>query len=213
MSDDGSYVFFQSPVGLVAGALSDVRVTTGEEGVPVIAENVYKWRDGHVFLLSDGLGGCVGLVSSGRPAGESVFLDVRVSGDDVFFVTTDQLVPRDTDTQRDYYDARVCTADEPCIAASSTEPSACEGEACHGPASTPPVFGALASATFSGPGNLPVPTVKLVVKPLTRAQKLAKALKACRVKTNRHKRVVCERQARKRYGAKKHKSKAKSKRT
>jgi hypothetical protein len=37
---------------------------------------------------------------------------------------------------------------------------------------------------------------------LTRAQKLAKALKACRKQHNKAKRVGCERQARKKYGAK-----------
>jgi hypothetical protein len=44
---------------------------------------------------------------------------------------------------------------------------------------------------------------------MTRAQKLAKALKACHKKKNKHKRVACEKQARKKYGthhkaAKKH---------
>ena len=49
-------------------------------------------------------------------------------------------------------------------------------------------------------------------KPPTRAQKLAKALKSCHAKRNRQKRQACERQARKRYGAKpKHKSKSKAK--
>jgi len=37
-------------------------------------------------------------------------------------------------------------------------------------------------------------------KPLTRAQKLVRAMKACRKKKNRGKRQACERQARKRYG-------------
>jgi hypothetical protein len=46
---------------------------------------------------------------------------------------------------------------------------------------------------------LPV-TGKDRAKPLTRAQKLANALKACRRKP-RHKRAVCERQARKAYGS------------
>ena len=43
---------------------------------------------------------------------------------------------------------------------------------------------------------------------LTKTQQLAKALKACRSHKNRHRRLTCERQARRRYGAKKttHKS-------
>jgi hypothetical protein len=38
---------------------------------------------------------------------------------------------------------------------------------------------------------------------LTRAQKLARALKACRKQKNKHKRVACEKLAKKKYGAKK----------
>jgi hypothetical protein len=53
-------------------------------------------------------------------------------------------------------------------------------------------------------------TVK-AAKPLTRAQKLAAALKSCKkkYKTQKHKRVVCEKQARKKYAAKKSTAKRK----
>jgi hypothetical protein len=64
------------------------------------------------------------------------------------------------------------------------------------------IFGAPASATFSGPGNL-VPPAAVKAKPPTRAQLLAKALKACKAKKDKQRRKGCERQARKRYGAKK----------
>jgi hypothetical protein len=60
------------------------------------------------------------------------------------------------------------------------------------------------SAAFSGAGNVapvaPVVAVKAKARPLTRAQKLQRALKACRVKHDRRKRVACEVQARKKYG-------------
>jgi hypothetical protein len=62
----------------------------------------------------------------------------------------------------------------------------------------PAIFGAPASQTFSGPGNPPLPTPPKPVV-LTNAQKLAKALKACRKDKHKPKRVACERQARKRY--------------
>jgi hypothetical protein len=39
------------------------------------------------------------------------------------------------------------------------------------------------------------------VKRLTRAQKLAAALKACKKKKSKSKRAACQRQARKKYGA------------
>jgi hypothetical protein len=50
---------------------------------------------------------------------------------------------------------------------------------------------------------------KVKTKALTRAQKLAKALKACRKDKNKHKRASCERQARKKYGPVKTKKKKK----
>jgi hypothetical protein len=45
--------------------------------------------------------------------------------------------------------------------------------------------------------------VKPKAKPLTRAQKLKNALKACHKKKSKSKRVACEKQARKKYGPKK----------
>jgi hypothetical protein len=126
----------------------------------------------------------------------------------VFFVTADRLVPRDIDSRRDVYDARVGGG----FPAPRVLPPVCEGEACQGPLAAPPIFGAPASATFSGPGNLPPPlTPKAKAKLLTGAQKLARALKACRAKP-KHRRVACERQARKRYGAKKASTRARDRR-
>lgn len=120
------------------------------------------------------------------------------SGADIFFETADQLVPQDTDTQRDLYDARIDGGFPP-----PAVPTSCE-EDCQGAPGSQPLFGAPSSTTFSGPGNLasppetkPAPKPKL--KPLTRAQKLAKAMKACRSKPKQA-RGACDKQARKRYG-------------
>jgi hypothetical protein len=59
--------------------------------------------------------------------------------------------------------------------------------------------------SFNGVGNFPPPApgkaaAKQKVKPPTRSQKLAKALKACK-KSPKRKRAACEAQARKRYGS------------
>jgi hypothetical protein len=83
------------------------------------------------------------------------------------------------------------------------------GGTCQAGSVPEPVFGASASATFSGAGNLaPVPPVATVVKPkprvLSRAEKLAAALRACRKKKVKRKRVGCEKQARRAYGARAH---------
>ena len=79
-------------------------------------------------------------------------------GNDVFFVSESQLVSQDTDNAYDMYDAHACTAVSPCFAVSSVSPPECaSADACRpGPTPQPPIFGAPASATFTGPGN-PVP--------------------------------------------------------
>jgi hypothetical protein len=65
--------------------------------------------------------------------------------------------------------------------------------------------------TFNGTGNYPPPpSPKGKTAAQIRAELLAKALKACRKKHNKHNRAVCEAQAKKRYGPA-HKAKKASK--
>jgi hypothetical protein len=162
-------------------------------------------------------GGCVALISSGRSAQESAFLDASESGDDVFFLTSATLSPLDGDTARDVYDAHVCTSAEPCITFPNVASPPCTTEAsCKAsPTPQPSIFGAPASATFQGPGNAtPPPPAKPKPKSAAqiKAEKLAKALKSCRAKKNKAKRKACEKQARRKYGpAKGKKPKAKAK--
>lgn len=162
-------------------------------------------------------GGCVGLVSSGGSAQESAFLDASETGGDVFFLTAAKLTPQDVDAALDVYDAHECTSDSPCIPISPAQSPPCTTEAsCKAsPTSQPSIFGAPSSATFSGAGNLASslsPPVKHKTTGQLRAERLTKALKACRAKKNKHKRRACEKQARKKYGAKA-KAKAKPKNT
>jgi hypothetical protein len=158
-------------------------------------------------------GGCVSLISSGSSAQESGFLDASESGDDVFFLTSARLSKLDVDTSRDVYDAHVCTSASPCITFPDTQSPPCTNEASCKPSPTPQpsIFGAPASATFQGPGNA-TPAAEPPPKPKTAeqisAEKLKRALKACRRNHDRQKRHGCERQARKKArheGAKKHK--------
>jgi DNA-binding beta-propeller fold protein YncE len=171
MSENGAYVFFESPTGLVPGALNDQHVTGN---TAILAENVYEWAaDGS--RLSDGApacarpGGCVSLISDGRDLNEgddnpfgntSVvgLLGTDETGSNVFFLTADQLVGQDTDSQVDLYDARVNGG-----FAAPVEQSPCGSiEACRPASVAAPVFGApLASASFVGSGNLaPAPPPK-----------------------------------------------------
>jgi hypothetical protein len=199
LSDTGR-VFFDSSDDLVP---SDVNR----------AEDVYEYEPPGVgsctssastFVATED--GCVQLISPGTAAGESGFLDASESGDDVFLLTAEPLVREDTDSSLDIYDAHVCTSATDCPPETETPPACTTADACRaGVTEQPAIFGAPASATLSGQGNVAPapgvkpPAVKAKTKSLTRAQKLAKALKSCRTKHNQHKRATCEKQARKTY--------------
>jgi hypothetical protein len=155
--------------------------------------------------------GCIGLISSGTSSRESAFLDASETGGDVFFLTAASLVKQDVDTAFDVYDAHECTGVSPCLEAEPSKPGGCDSEAsCRGASTPPPAFSAPTSTTFSGAGNV-VPAqqalpFKTTVKPKTRAQLLASALKSCKKKKSKAKRLACERQARKKYAPKSKKS-------
>ena len=164
-------------------------------------------------------GGCVAPISSGTSPEESAFLDASETGGDVFFLTSAKLLSQDYDTSYDIYDAQECTAASPCQPAAPVQPPPCStGDSCKAaPTPQPTIFGAPASATFSGVGNVSSSgsASKAQPKSLTRAQKLTRALKACKSKPKR-KQAACDKQARRAYGpvgkAKKSSRAAKSKR-
>jgi len=170
MSHDGAFVFFQSPVGLTPGALNDVPIGGGVLGVG-LAQNVYEWHAGRVYLISDGRD----TAQFFQNATSAVKLyGSDASGANVFFSTADQLVPQDTDTGIDVYDARICTVGEPCVTA-PPPPVACQGEACRGTPEGAPSLLAPASVSFSGAGNLAPPGVKPVVRTKKKPKKPRKA--------------------------------------
>ena len=198
MSNDGSYVFFQSPRGLTPHALDDVVIglVVSEphpgSGYKVVlteyAQNVYEYHEGQVYLISDGRDASIAKTpckgpAVGRSNSESelftsatCLLGADATGHNVFFMTADQLVPKDTDTQVDIYDARICEPEHgnPCIAESPPPLPLCLGEACHGipPERSPLLTGG--SATLNGKGNLtPTPAVvkKTTTKKVTKCKK------------------------------------------
>lgn len=133
-----------------------------------------------------------------------------MSGNDVFFLTSQSLFSTDVDGVEDVYDARVCTEASPCLTPPPPSAKECTDEtSCRGSnGTTVPGFGGAASETL-GPASvakqqtLPSKTV-VKPKPLTRAQKLKRALAACRKahKHSKHKRQSCEKQAYAKYGPK-----------
>jgi hypothetical protein len=147
-SADGSRLFFQS---------KDALVPHDSNGL----QDVYEYEGGHVYLISNGAGSF-----------ESSFVDASSSGDDVFFTTADQLVLQDQDSRVDMYDARVGGGFPV-----SVSPPACDnGDSCKLPVSPQPaIFGAPASATFSGAGNItPPPPAVAKPKPKSKPAKCKK---------------------------------------
>lgn len=192
LAEDGSRVFFQTKEALVP------QDTNGQA-------DVYEWeREGaggpegcsrSSASFSASSGGCLYPISTGESGDPSYFGDASADGSNVFFFTRQALVGQDQDENEDLYDARV----EGGIAAQNpSSPANCTGEGCLGSVGPSPAFEAPSSTTFAGVGNLASqPGVK--PKPLTRAQQLASALKACG-RQPRKKRRGCEARARKRYG-------------
>jgi hypothetical protein len=187
LSDEGSRLFFSAPSrSLVSGV--------GAGSVKVFE---YE-QDGSGSCAQ--AGGCVYPISSSAANANDIFLDASPSGNDVFFATYDQLVSGDQDNLMDIYDARVeggfppvPPAPAPCAAS-----AACQ---VHGVApSLPPAGG---SALSVGAGNLPAPVPGSSKKTAAqiRAEKLARALKACHSKRNARKRASCEAEARRQHVA------------
>ena len=198
LSDTGR-LFFDSPDDLVPQASNH-------------KENVYEYEPSGLGSCVSTTDGCVSLLSSGDSPRESAFLEATPDGSNVFFLTAQQLVPQDTDTAFDIYDARECTPSSPCLTPPQPSPPGCESSAACSAAlpTLPAPIPASGTATFSGSGNLTrglpsqaakheVKGVKSASKPPTRAQRLMVALKACK-KHYRHankKRAACEAHARK----------------
>jgi hypothetical protein len=183
ISADGSRVFFDSNEPLVPQDRN-------------ARQDVYEWeRDGSGTCGR--AGGCIYLLSGATSTGNSYLLDASATGDDVFIVTRAKLVPQDTNEYFHLYDVRV-GAPQPLAQ------QACSGTGCQGVPGAPPLFATPSSVTFNGSGNFAAsaaaPGAKPPAKPLTRAQKLARALRACSHQPRRR-RATCRRRAHRRYGA------------
>jgi hypothetical protein len=118
-------------------------------------QDVYEWESPGEGSCSEGnasysakAGGCVYLISDGKSPEPAYFGDADPSGQNVFFFTSDSLVPADGDNLYDIYDA----AENGGLAA-QFNPAAvpCAGEACQGEATGQPAFTSPASSTLSAP--------------------------------------------------------------
>ena len=185
IASDGA-VFFQTLDALIPGDSNG-------------RQDVYEYKDGNVAAISDVTG-----------QSDSYLMDVSASGDDVFIGTSDALLGGIPSDLRAVYDVRVDGG----FPASPAAQECDNGDACKPPAAAQPaVFGAPATATFSGSGNV-APTVTPTVTPkqktaaVVRAEKLTRALKICRKDRKRRGRARCERHAKSKYGAAKQATRA-----
>ncbi len=194
LSDSGQ-VFFDSAEALLPADTNGQSGCSEASGFPACTD-VYEFEP-------DGAGGCaepagcLSLLSTGTGALETFFIDASPSGNDVFIREFQKLLPSDTqDEAPSLYDVRVNGGfPEPASSPCAT-PEACRTA----PPPQPAVFGAPASQTFSGAGNLPAPALPPTPKALTNAQKLAKALAQCHKDRKKSRRSQCEKSAKKKYG-------------
>lgn len=136
VSEDGSRIVFTSTAGLSEDATNGLA-------------NAYEWREtpggGKVSLVSTGI--------AGEPVTDTV---ISPSGQDVFFITAQGLVPQDTDGVADVYDARL--ESETGFSVPPAEAEECSGDGCQGPLATPAPLLVPGSVVQAPGGNLPTKT-------------------------------------------------------
>jgi hypothetical protein len=125
VTDDGRRVFFDSVDSLVPEAVANGK------------SKVYMWEEGRVSLISPG-----------DSTVNARFGDASANGDDVFFTTSQPLLPMGQGETVALWDARV-GGGQP-LPPVETE---CEGDACQGPQTPQVVPTDPATFVYTGPGN------------------------------------------------------------
>jgi hypothetical protein len=178
VTNDGSKVFFTSARSLTPQA------TDG-------ATNVYEYREGNVYLISDGHDASL----AGNSPTVQLF-GVDPTGANAFFQSADALVPQDAETQMVLYDAR----EQGGFPAPVLVPG-CTGETCRGASGRGSQLALPGSVTQPGGENLPPPTAKPTPRSLHDGRAFANAVKACHRKP-KSRRAACVKRAMKRYAGK-----------
>jgi Tol biopolymer transport system component len=151
ISEDGSRIVFSTAEPLSPAVSNGPGLT-----------NVYEWHQGSVALVSGG--------AAEESDSNAV---ISPSGQNIFFTTTQGLVPLDTDGLRDVYDARLGGGFAPAPA----ERQPCSGDACQGPLTNPAPLLVPGSVPQAPGENLSVPTEtaspKGVVSKCSKGKKLS----------------------------------------
>jgi hypothetical protein len=180
-------VFFTSVDPLVSGAVAG-------------RENVYEYDypENDVYLISAG-----NEASPLAPGTMPRYLGTDESGEDVFVLTADSLVPQDIDTQASWYDARISGGFPGPMETVGCQFGICEGSRPNAP--EPPSVGGSETASPEESQAPPPASTNGVAKPkpkaLSRAEKLAQALRTCKKKPKKRRRG-CDARAKKTYGTK-----------
>jgi hypothetical protein len=178
--NNGNTADFSTILGGATGRESTPTGTTGDLG-PVA-------NDGVVFFLSTAplteqaalnntsvyeySAGNIYLISASPSTSPAELIGADASGTNVFFVTRDQLLPQDGDTQEDVYDARIDGGFP-----SPISPPSCEGDGCQGGLSGAPVLLSPGSE-FQVGGNPPLASSPKAVKPTPKAKSKKKPAKS-----------------------------------
>ena len=143
ISEDGSRIVFRTSEPLSPEAVNGV-------------EDAYEWH-----LEPGAKQGAVSLLSGGSAEQPVPSVVISSTGNDIFFATSQGLVPQDTDGALDIYDARLHGG----FPEAPASPQPCAGDACQGPLTNPApllVPGSVAQA----PGeNLAAPAAGPATKP------------------------------------------------
>jgi hypothetical protein len=154
-SEDGSRIVFTT-----ADPLSP-RASNGQP-------DIYEWDDGSVSLISTG----------SSVEGDELAV-ITPSGRDVFFVSSQGLVPQDMDGAPDVYDARIGGG----FPQSPVSPAPCSGDACQGPLTNPAPLLVPGSVSQAAGENLSPPSKKSAKpKVKVKAKKKVKAKRGKKAK-------------------------------
>jgi hypothetical protein len=211
MSDDGHDIFFETPLALTPQAADNLKAgracsygVESEAGeclfgeTPVYMQNVYEYRwstrmsDGNVYLIADGRAPSMFYEGARTP-----LLGTDRSGANVFFLSTQALVPQHADSQMTVYDAREGGGFEEPVTAAGCSATSCERAVTHAPQITAP-----GSASWPAGENLAPAAPRssgAKSRRLSRADSLSRALRACRDRPRKRRRI-CEATARRRVG-------------
>ncbi len=204
-SENGDFVFFETPDALVPqDSDGEIGPSSGPDAEPSEffrsrSSDVYEWRREGVDGCA-AMEGCLALISGGRGGGYlSELIGASPSGRDVFFATHESLVPQDTDTAGDVYDARIDGGFPP------PPPAAveCEGDSCAAPFVAPNDL-TPSSASFQGAGDVVAgaPESSDTIKKATQKTKKKKKQKQRRAVKRRRKAAGVKRSVRRPGGAK-----------